>query len=84
MEKCKSCKHWSLPTDDWEGERYERNGVRPCLKAGLWWEQSYWTPEGDYRARKDPSLLMYVQDGSDYMASLLTDPEFGCVHHEPR
>jgi hypothetical protein len=44
------------------------------------WDNTQW--DDDYTARKfsDPNhAAMFVQDGSDYHASLFTLPTFGCT-----
>jgi hypothetical protein len=96
MEHCKTCKHWSrIPekssqdyaldsetgwdapySDEVSGcsvRWLENSGI--CRKAEL--------PPADAPDPFDDSL-MFVQDGSDYRACLVTREYFGCVLHEPR
>jgi len=82
--KCADCKHW----DDKKWSWHDSFELRPCRKAKMYWDESEWSKnedgEDDYitRVEVDPSQLMYVQDASDYSATLLTKADFFCAHFE--
>lgn len=96
--RCDQCKHWKRASEDnrigWEAqgaEFGECTAVRP-----RWvitddipspWMQG--EPSKDalkaYEDAKTAALKAaraYVQDGSDYVADLVTGPDFGCVLFE--
>lgn len=80
--RCDGCKHWDRDT----GRTYA--GVGYCSRAHPLWDRSKWDDSegGTYERILLPEAagdLMFVQDGSDYAAILLTKPEFFCAHHEP-
>jgi hypothetical protein len=91
MERCKTCKHWA-PLPD---ETLTLRGAGHCTAALPIWEateeagpegQENWYNE-DTRLRLKPAcagVLAVVEDGSQYMARLVTMPDFGCVQHEAR
>ena len=76
--RCADCKHWDGPNEN------RGFGLGECNKAQMYWNASRWDGEDEYvkRIEIDPSNLMYVQDGSDYAAYLLTNPDFFCAHFE--
>lgn len=81
---CKTCKYWIT---DPEGRRYDdqsamRIGLGVCGIVELFFDCTRWNEEGKARELIDPTRLAYVQDSSDYIASLYTAPEFGCVQYE--
>lgn len=80
---CRTCKHWT-PLPDEEPDASDRfvESVEMCLP---------WAPNSGVCGRaslpSQPSnpfddSLMFVQDGSDYRACLVTRDVFGCVLHE--
>lgn len=79
--KCKDCKFWTSPE---ELQDYPTGiGVGKCNRVKMFWDNTYWDDEFE-RALK-PSAAdhkAFVQDGSDYKASLLTKEDFGCVQFE--
>lgn len=83
--KCADCKYWSGEYE-WEGPIK----VKRCFKAIQYWDASEWGKDenglDDYisRIELDSSQMMYVQDGSDYHASLLTKADFFCAHFEEK
>lgn len=86
MDRCKTCKHWEAYKDD---EEYALRGAGICHAAKKLWNLS--ESEQDinndwlyYRKLKPEAagVLSFVQDGSNYMAELVTMPDFGCVQHE--
>lgn len=94
--RCDGCKYWNLkeghtpnPNPDWPREEDVRPTVGLCEKAQPYWETTEWRPRdqgGPVRVSKPEfeGLKMFVQDGSDYVATLLTTADFFCAHHEPR
>lgn len=83
MDKCRTCKHWRMPDQEWERiiapidpDTYERmklpDEVRECRHPMLLFCERPLEPNG-----------FAVADGSEYMAALYTAHEFGCVRHEP-
>ena len=81
MNKCKDCKFWEKPDDDYTGEI---PGVGKCNKVIQYWDATEWDHNYDNRQLKRTyaGKLAFVQDGSDYFAQLKTMPEFGCVQFE--
>lgn len=83
--RCDGCKHW----DEDMGRQDYAGGVGVCRRAHAFWDRSRWqdTDDGDYRRVLLPEAandMMFCQDGSDYVAVLLTKPEFFCAHHESK
>ncbi len=81
MERCKTCKHWNT------GEKYGTGasfGLGRCEAAPMFWESTEWKDDGDGRAwtAEAENKTAFVQDGSDYSASLYTKAEHGCTMHE--
>ena len=85
MKRCATCKHWEPYKDD---EYLILRGSGICHAAKELWESS--EPQEDpsddwlaYRVLKPEAagVLSFVQDGSNYMAKLVTMPNFGCVQH---
>ena len=86
MERCKTCKHWERYKDDEYGAL---RGAGICHAAKELWESSESQEDPDdglleYQALKPElaGVLSFVQDGSNYMAKLVTMPDFGCVQYE--
>jgi hypothetical protein len=76
MKTCGSCKFW---------KPYDAPGKIPVGRCGyvkMFWNNTEWDDETYERVLTTPEHKAYVQDGSDYMASLITLPEFGCNQHE--
>ncbi len=84
MMRCDGCKHWDIES----GKEYA-GGLGECQRAHPFWERSEWKDDeggGNYRRELLPSAAddkMFVQDGSDYRAHLITKPDFYCAHFEP-
>lgn len=79
---CKNCKHWK------KAQQYETGhslGLGSCENVPMFWESTEWSPEGRTRQFKeeDKDKRAFVQDGSDYVAVLLTLPDFGCTGFTP-
>jgi hypothetical protein len=80
--RCEQCKHWDVK----EGKEYA-GGLGQCQRAHAFWDRSEWRDDesGEYRRFLLPEAAddkMFVQDGSDYRAVLLTKPDFFCAHYE--
>jgi hypothetical protein len=78
---CKNCKYWEL-TNSYP---IKDTKIGKCKKAKMFWNSTEWTDEknDDWIAirtlkKENKTDRAFVQDGSDYMASLLTLEEFGC------
>jgi hypothetical protein len=80
MRRCKTCRHWEPP----ENALGEVSGVGECKAVVLYSDATEWRTSSGTRQLKPEysSKLAFVQDVSDYTASLYTMPEFGCVQHE--
>jgi hypothetical protein len=78
--RCDGCKHWNQDQDF-------AAGLGECTRAHPFWELSTWKDDDDgYRRVLLPAAAndkMFVQDGSDYRAHLITTPDFFCAHFEP-
>jgi hypothetical protein len=86
--RCKNCKHWEKVVADPDPEFQTepellatRRGYGLCLKIA----------DGTqllHKEEKADSVLdattAYTLDGSGYHSQILTGPEFGCVHWEPK
>ena len=89
MMKCETCKYW----DNEEDSNLIPN-THLCKKPVQFWDATEWTKitkEDGYDYDIDrhikeehKDLKMFVQDGSDYYASLLTRNDFFCAHWEPK
>ncbi len=76
---CNKCKWW---------EKNENGGYKTkinlgeCRRAKPFWEQTEWNgDEYEFERVLKPECandLFFVQDGSDYMATLLTRSNFSC------
>ena len=86
--RCDQCKYWQTDNQKRAGKLV----VSRCAKALMWWDTTEWTVEDDTtdvdwdnQRRLLPESegnKMFVQDGSDYSASLFTAPDFHCAHFE--
>lgn len=85
MKTCKNCKYWKI------SERYpiKNTEVGKCKRVKMFWESTKWagsddTDDWSLRVLTDESKndKAFVQDGSDYQASLLTLEDFGCNQFE--
>lgn len=86
MSNCLSCRYWlrlryQPDLFDTEGSRiYDEDDV-PVEAEGAWGQcerVAFLSPN------KDASDKFYVQDASEYSASLYTRSDFGCVEHHAR
>lgn len=77
---CKNCCHWD-PTDD--SKEHAMPGLRRCTRAKMFWDETEWNDDCDRVLKPEArGSLMFVQDGSDYWATLLTLGDFFCAHFE--
>lgn len=78
MKLCGTCKFWE--PQDWHCSPYQ---LGRCEKAVMFWEATEWDSDYNARTLKDEykDAKSFAQDGSDYSASLITMPDFGCVSH---
>ena len=79
--QCETCYYWEELRYDLEKTKL---GLGECTKAQLFDNETEWSNvEGEIeRVERDPSVMMYVQDGSSYSATLYTKANFFCAHHE--
>jgi hypothetical protein len=80
MNTCSNCKHWKT-------DRYEQCGdaegfeVHECKVVNPLWEAQEYVDD-DYQTKRltesGMMRLAFAQDGSGYMAKLLTKAEFSC------
>lgn len=93
--RCDQCKHWQPEdSDEWEakginfrkcGAVRERWVIQDEATDGKTWDDRDFDDDGDYMTLRRAALAKaraYVQDGSQYMADLMTGPDFGCVLFE--
>jgi len=80
MKNCKNCKFWDSDYPYPEGIP-----VGKCLRIKMLWDCTEWTEDYFHMVMKQEfsEEKAFVQDGSDYMAHLLTFGDFGCNQHEP-
>lgn len=78
---CKNCKYWEIKNS----YPIKNTIIGECKRVKMFWDSTEWTGEEteDFdiiRKLKKENVndKAFVQDGSDYMASLLTLEEFGC------
>ena len=83
-KRCGTCLHWQArdPRPDLAAN------VRQCTQVSNYWDASEWVKiDGDVVRMLRPlyaNRLAFVQDASDYYATLLTTAEFGCVQWQRR
>lgn len=80
MKTCETCAHWQPE------KGYERlKDIGNCKMVIMFWDTTEWSKEG-YLVTKEEykNQKAYVQDGSDYHASLHTRKDFGCSEHKEK
>ena len=80
--RCDGCAHWDAKEARTD---FAMDNIGLCTRAHALWTRSEWTESGPYRrvlTAEAAGDMMFVQDGSDYEAILLTKAEFYCAHHE--
>jgi len=86
MEKiCENCKFWDIT------KQYplKEGQIGECKRVKMFWDNTEWfdNEDGEYRRRlieNSKNDKAFVQDGSDYMAQLLTLTTFGCNQFEQK
>ena len=82
MNRCKTCSNWE-PAKKGDYSVIHNGGV--CRAARQIWEVAE-PQEPDYDNMEllpeHAGLLCMVADGSQYAATLITMPDFGCVMHK--
>lgn len=80
---CESCIYWLRGGDSDDGyQNYLDTGI--CRKATMFWDSTEWREDEETfivnRSLKKQFVGngMFVQDGSDYSATLITEPDFYC------
>ena len=83
MNKCKTCEHWDRYPN---GASFVLPGTGQCIAARQLFDVSELDDTSpDDALRLLPAhagILCAVEDGSQYMARLITMPDFGCVMHQ--
>jgi hypothetical protein len=80
---CGNCCYWKQHDDEFN-EKRNIVGVGECTRIHPLWEAAEWiddAKEGEpaYRLTEDgKQSSAFVQDGSEYMATLFTKPDFSC------
>jgi len=78
---CSDCKFWK------PHEHYDvPPGTRECTRAVRAWEATDWSDGDDDGLVLRPEFKdrkMFTRDGSEYVAYLLTMPDFHCSEHQP-
>lgn len=85
LGRCRNCKHWTPKEPD---DCNAIAGFGECDKAPQIWDVT--NSPGELQNWEGPltlkpehaAVLAVVEDGSAYMARLVTAPDFGCVQHE--
>lgn len=77
---CSTCKHWT-PAEAYETGYSQHLGR--CKATPMLWESTEWRDDADERVfkAKAEQITAFVQDGSDYSATLYTRATHGCVMH---
>lgn len=87
MDRCATCKHWQPLLDPHtvdastrqtagQGHLYWKPNSGVCAQARF---HTYYDRDSAFDESR-----MWVQDGSDYFAALITKGDFGCVEHAPK
>jgi hypothetical protein len=75
--KCADCKHWK-PCEQYETGRSQ--GMGRCEATPMFWDHTEWNDDCERVIKPAAaSITAFVQDGSDYSATLYTRPEHGCT-----
>ncbi len=77
---CRDCKYWKAPGPN---DYREVTDLGECSHAPMFWNATKWREEPEEGRTYLPEYvdrLFFVQDGSDYYATLLTKENFYCAH----
>ena len=80
--RCATCRFWGVREhDDWESRDI---GARLCEYAEEIWRVTTWSEDANKQVLLPEYVdhLAFTQDGSGYVAYLLTKADFGCVAHQ--
>jgi predicted acetyltransferase len=83
--KCENCKYWAKGGDE---DYIKLIDAGICNKARMFWDSTEWSENKETNVTERTVIKEYknngvfVQDGSDYRASMITQPDFGCVKFE--
>jgi hypothetical protein len=83
MKTCETCAHWEV----WKSEAGFKKDMGECNMVVMWWNATEWEFNNGDRVIMSPrydNQRAFVQDGSDYRASLYTRKDFGCVDHKEK
>jgi hypothetical protein len=77
--RCDQCQHWA-PPEEWEAKAA---GFRRCLGVRERWKIEESVSSEKYDHDREVAALRaaraYVEDGSEYMAQMMTAPDFFCA-----
>jgi len=79
---CKTCRHWDTSAPYQPGKGL---GLGECKAVVMLWDATRWSEDGESReiVSEHAGKKAFVQDGSDYTASLFTLADFACTQYEP-
>lgn len=92
MNTCATCKHWVTPDDSLPAGGMLRNAGEQIDYMDAETDTRIAALRDRVRVCASPRLHFYIApgdgeaaviDGSEYMANLCTDRNFGCTLHEP-
>jgi hypothetical protein len=76
MSTCAECKHWDRTPEEF----FDVPGLRSCHATPQLWDATEWDVDAERVVKtKYKDALAFVQDGSDYHATLYTMPTFFCA-----
>ena len=90
---CGTCKHWNqknredytiVVESDWESNLPFEEREKAADEADMHYGHCRAINHGRVTVSTDPLPLAITMDGSDYMSSLYTRENFGCVLHEAK
>jgi len=82
--RCDQCKYWNTK----EQKNAVNITVSECSKALMWWDSTEWSDKNEpydcarKLTKEAEGTKMFVQDGSDYTATLYTTADFYCAHFD--
>ncbi len=86
MDSCESCKYWGTGDDD---DNKLNGSLKPCTKVRMFYDCTDWNDDVESENYCNRELMdkykdhkAFVQDGSDYKATLYVMSDFGCVQYE--
>jgi len=85
MNTCSTCKHWSRWKHKVTDQATFTSRMGNCNMVMMWWDASEWLDEEPFTREINPKFAhkrAFVQDASDYSASLYTREDFGCLDHK--